>query len=58
VSAPTPQRDKTSPPAEPAGGSAPPPAAGATRPPAAGWAATATAFAPACSDAPQLTQNA
>jgi mannosyltransferase len=47
VSAPTPQRDKTSPPPEPAGGFTPPPAAGATHAPAAGWAAIAAACAPA-----------
>jgi mannosyltransferase len=47
VSAPTPQRDKTPPPAEPAGGSAPPPAVRPTRAHATGWAATVTAVAPA-----------
>jgi mannosyltransferase len=47
VSAPTPQRDKTRPPAEPAGGSAPPPVVRPTRAPAAGWAATMAAVAPA-----------
>jgi mannosyltransferase len=45
--APTPQRDKTSPPSpEPAGGSAPPPAAGAARARTTGWAATAAAWIP------------
>ena len=45
--APTPQRDKTSPPLpEPAGGSAPPPAAGPVPARTAGWAATAAAWIP------------
>jgi len=45
--APTPQRDKTSPPLpEPAGGSAPPPTAGPVPARTAGWAATAAAWIP------------
>ncbi len=44
--APTPQRDRTPPPQEPAAGSAAPPAGGADRARSTGWAATAVAWVP------------
>ena len=45
--APTPQRDRTPSPREPAGGSAAPPASGTAPARTTGWAATAAAWVPA-----------